>query len=144
LPRLKPDTVQGKSSGINGTAQNSKAKSWKSRLAIIGINAILAILIWVWLSYFYPHKAIDSVAILPFVNTTGDPNVEYLSDGVTEGVINSLSQLRQLRVMARTTVFPYKGRDADPQKVGRDLNVRAVLTGHLFNTAIRCGFRQNS
>src|SRR5205807_10254620 len=74
-------------------------------------------------------KAIDSVDILAFVNTTGDPNVEYLSDGVTEAVINSLSQLRQLRVMARTTVFHYKGRDADPQKVGRDLNVRAVLTG---------------
>ena len=129
LQRLKRDTDTGKSAAITGTAETPKAKSWKSRSAIIGITAILAILIWVWLSYFYPHKAIDSVAILPFVNTTGDPNVEYLSDGVTEGVINSLSQLRQLRVMARTTVFHYKGRDADPQKVGRDLNVRAVLTG---------------
>jgi len=129
LQRLKRDTDTGKSAAITGTAETPKAKSWKSRSAIIGITAILAILIWVWLSYFYPHKAIDSVAILPFVNTTGDPNVEYLSDGVTEGVINSLSQLRQLRVMARTTVFHYKGRDADPQKVGRDLNVRAVLIG---------------
>src|SRR5437588_985581 len=129
LQRLKRDTDTGKSAAITGTAETPKAKSWKSRSAIIGITAILAILVWVWLSYFYPHKAIDSVAILPFVNTTGDPNVEYLSDGVTEGVINSLSQLRQLRVMARTTVFHYKGRDADPQKVGRDLNVRAVLTG---------------
>ncbi|PYX15832.1 MAG: hypothetical protein DMG87_17920 [Acidobacteria bacterium] len=129
LQRLKRDTDTGKSAAITGTAETPKSKSWKSRSAIIGITAILAILIWVWLSYFYPHKAIDSVAILPFVNTTSDPNVEYLSDGVTEGVINSLSQLRQLRVMARTTVFHYKGRDADPQKVGRDLNVRAVLTG---------------
>jgi TolB-like protein len=66
---------------------------------------------------------------LPFMNTSGDPNIDYLSDGVTEGVINSLSQLPQLRVMARSTVFHYKGRDTDPQKVGHDLNVGAVLTG---------------
>jgi TolB-like protein len=77
----------------------------------------------------HSDSGIDSIAVLPFVNSTGDPNVEYLSDGVTEGIINSLSQLRQLRVMARSTVFHYRGRDTDPQKVGHDLKVRAVLTG---------------
>ena len=76
-------------------------------------------------------KAIDSLAILPFANASGDPNLEYLSDGITESLINNLSQLSQLRVMARTTVFAYKGRDADPRKVGQQLKVRAVLTGKL-------------
>jgi TolB-like protein/Tfp pilus assembly protein PilF len=78
---------------------------------------------------FYRRKAIDSIAILPFINMTGDPNVEYISDGVTEGVINSLSELPQLRVIARSTVFHYKGRDTDPQKVGQALKVQTVLTG---------------
>src|SRR5947207_10123471 len=93
----------------------------------------IAALAWIGLFYFSPRfkTPIDSIAVLPFSNATGDANVEYLSDGITEGVINSLSQLPQLRVMARSTVFHYKGRDIDPQKIGRDLNVRAVLTGTL-------------
>lgn len=75
------------------------------------------------------RKAIDSLAILPLVNASGDPNAEYLSDGITESIINSLSQISKLRVMARSTVFRYKGREVDPQTVGRELGVRAVLTG---------------
>jgi TolB-like protein/DNA-binding winged helix-turn-helix (wHTH) protein/Tfp pilus assembly protein PilF len=74
---------------------------------------------------------IDSIAVLPFVNTTGDPEVEYLSDGITEGIICGLSQLPQMRVMARSTVFHYKGPNVDPRRVGHDLSVRAVLTGTL-------------
>jgi TolB-like protein len=65
------------------------------------------------------------------VNTSGDTNAEYLSDGITEGVINSLSRLPQMHVMARSTVFRYKGRSDDPQKIGEDLKVRAVLTGRV-------------
>ncbi len=65
------------------------------------------------------------------MNSSGDPDVEYLSDGITEGIINGLSQLPQMRVLARSTVFRYKGHDADPQKVGHDLAVRAVLAGTL-------------
>ena len=131
LKRLKRDKQTGKAEAVNAAAEIPRVKPrWRLRAAITGISiGGLVLLIWVASVYLYPHKAIDSIAVLPFVTTTGDPNVEYLSDGVTEGVINSLSQLRQLRVMARTTVFHYKGRDSDPQKVGRDLNVRAVLTG---------------
>ena len=73
-------------------------------------------------------KAISSVAVLPFVNV-GDPNTEYLSDGLTDGLINNLSQLPNLKVIARSSVFRFKGREADAQAVGRDLSVRAVLTG---------------
>ncbi len=76
--------------------------------------------------------AIDSVAVLPFVNVSADPQTEYLSDGITESVINNLSQLRSLRVMARSTMFRYKGKEADPQKVGQDLRVRTVLSGRLL------------
>ena len=85
--------------------------------------------------YFYfvvgDKSAIDSIAVLPFANAGADPNTEYLSDGITESLINSLSQLPKLRVVPRSTVFRYKGRDVDPQTVGRELGVRAVLTGKL-------------
>ncbi|HEX8169237.1 MAG TPA: protein kinase [Thermoanaerobaculia bacterium] len=76
-----------------------------------------------------PSKSIDSIAVLPLANATNDPSAEYLTDGITEGVINRLSQLPKLKVMARSTVFRYKNRDVDAQSVGRDLRVRAVLTG---------------
>jgi TolB-like protein/Tfp pilus assembly protein PilF len=76
-------------------------------------------------------EAIDSVAVLPFDNTGGDPDTEYLSDGITESLINSLSQLSDLRVVPRTTVFRYKGSEVDPQQIGRELRVRAVVTGRV-------------
>ncbi len=76
-------------------------------------------------------KAIDSLAVLPLTNASADPDAEYLSDGITESLINSLSQLPKLRVIARTTAFRYKGREPDPQTVGRDLKVGAVLTGRV-------------
>jgi serine/threonine-protein kinase len=82
-------------------------------------------------------KAIDSVAVLPLKNTTSDPESEYLSDGITDGIINQLSQLPKLKVMARSTVFRYKGRDVDPQSVGRELRVRGVLTGRLQHVGNR-------
>jgi serine/threonine protein kinase/tetratricopeptide (TPR) repeat protein len=74
---------------------------------------------------------INSMAVLPFVNGSGSPDTEYLTDGITETLINSLSQLPGLRVSARSLAFRYKGRDVDPQKAGRDLNVRAVITGRI-------------
>jgi len=84
-------------------------------------------------------RNIDSLAVLPFANASADTNAEYLSDGITESIINRLSQLPRLRVMARNAVFRYKGREVNPQEVGRELNVRAVLTGrvlHLENKLI--------
>ncbi len=73
-----------------------------------------------------------SVAVLPFDNQNRDPNIDYLSDGITESIIHSLSQLSQLKVMARSTVFQYKGKEVDPRKVGHDLGVGAVVMGRLF------------
>ena len=71
----------------------------------------------------------DSLAVLPLVNATGDPETEYLSDGISESIINLLSQLPSLRVIPRTTAFRYKGREADLRAIGQSLNVRTVLTG---------------
>ena len=80
--------------------------------------------------------AINSVAVLPFVNDSGDPGAEYLSDGLTESIINSLSQVPDLRVMSRNAVFRFKGSN-DPQAAGRSLNVGAVLTGRLVKVGDR-------
>jgi serine/threonine-protein kinase len=73
---------------------------------------------------------VKSLGILPFVNPSGDPEMEYLTEGITESLINALSPLRKLRVMARSTMFRYRG-DADPQQVGRDLDVTTVLSGKI-------------
>ena len=79
------------------------------------------------------RRRVDSLAVLPLENASQDPEMEYLSDGITEAMINTLSQLPRLRVMARSTVFRYKGRTQDPQAIGRDLSVRAVLTGRVLH-----------
>ncbi len=80
------------------------------------------------------RKAIDSIAVLPMENLSAERETEYLSDGLTESIINNLSQIRRLRVMARSTVFRYKGRASlDPQEIGHELGVRAVLVGRLLH-----------
>jgi eukaryotic-like serine/threonine-protein kinase len=79
-------------------------------------------------------KTIDSLAVLPFENVSRDPDNDYLSDGITGSLINNLATVPKLRVMARSTVFRYKGRDIDPQAVGRELSVRAVLTGRTMQS----------
>jgi TolB-like protein/Tfp pilus assembly protein PilF len=76
-------------------------------------------------------KGIDSLAVLPFFNGSDDLHMEYLSDGITESIMNSLSLLPQLKVIARSTVFRYKGMAVDPREVGRALGVRAVMMGRV-------------
>jgi serine/threonine-protein kinase len=98
------------------------------------LGAIILLLVAGIAYHFYfvwSRPAIDSIAVLPLVNTSNDPNTEYLADGISEALINSLTELQQLKVIARTTAFRYKGREVDPQVVGRELNVRAVLMGRV-------------
>src|SRR5207244_8449404 len=87
-------------------------------------------------AYFYVSRktnaAIQSVAVLPFTNASGNSDIEYLSDGITETLINSLSQLPNLSVKARSTVFHYKGKDVTPQQVGSELSVQGVLNGRFM------------
>ena len=76
--------------------------------------------------------AVESIAVVPFVNQSKDPNSEWISDGLTESIINNLTQLPNLKVIARSSVFRYKGREGDPLAIGKELGVRAVLTGRLM------------
>ena len=143
LKRLKRDTDSGRSGAVSAATAVAVPVAapvpaarpwWRSKVVAVagGIAAIAVLALGAWLALAPARgKAINSVAVLPFANQGNDPNTEYLSDGITEGVINSLSRLPQLRVMARTTVFRYKGREDDPQKIGRDLGVGAVLVGRL-------------
>ena len=101
-------------------------------LAASGVVLAVLLALGAWMAVLHLRGgAIDSLAVLPFVNTSTDQSTEYLSDGITESVIDNLSQLPSLRVMARGTVFRYKGKENDPLKIGRDLRVRAVLSGKL-------------
>src|ERR1051325_6966164 len=77
------------------------------------------------------NAAIKSIAVMPFVNTTGNADLEYLSDGITESLINNLSQISMLSVKARSSTFRYKGKDIEPQQVASDLKVQAVLNGRV-------------
>ena len=85
-------------------------------------------------AYFYGiggGRRIDSLAVMPFTNASGSPDLEYLSDGITDSLINSLTRVPNLSVKARSSVFTYKGKDVSPQQVAKDLAVEAVLNGRL-------------
>jgi TolB-like protein len=97
--------------------------------AVVAI--ILAASAYIYVSSGEGAAAKNSIAVLPFQNASGDPDVEYLSDGITESLINSLSQLPNVRVMARSTMFSFKGKETNPQEVGRQLGVDTVLTGRV-------------
>ncbi len=106
----------------------------RRKRSVAMIVVVIAIIGAASLAYFYfgrTRQAIDSIAVLPFANAANDANTEYLTDGITESLINNLSQLPNLKVIARSSVFRYKGREVDPQAVGRELGVRAVLTGRI-------------
>ena len=98
-------------------------------LVILGAAALAASAIY----YFWPRgeAAIDSIAVLPFDNKSADPEAEYLSDGITDGLINNLSQLPGMKVIAHSSVFRFKNAAGDPAEVGRQLRVRALVTGRI-------------
>ncbi len=99
------------------------------------ITASFLLLAVIGLAYWFfvprPVSAIESIAVLPFVNASGNADVEYLSDGMSESLINSLSELPHLSVKARSSVFQYKGKEIQPQRVAADLSVQAILSGHV-------------
>src|SRR3984893_7672313 len=156
LKRLKREIESGKSATLIASAaalgeagaipspassaafpvSEATPRSWWRRRAVLGgagvaLLARLAGAGWIYPSRVSGGETIDSLAVLPFVNGSGDPNMEYLSDGITESLINSLSQLPHLKVMSRDSVFHYKGKDADAETLGRDLGVRAVFKGRI-------------
>ena len=104
------------------------------RGALVALATIVLALgaIFAYVSYSNTRaQAISSVAVLPFANVSGDPNMEYLSDGISESLINALSQLPQLKVIARSSAFKYKGKEVDPQEAAKALGVQAIVTGRV-------------
>ncbi|HEX6731329.1 MAG TPA: protein kinase [Pyrinomonadaceae bacterium] len=135
-------TVSG-SSRSNATVSErlpaSSAEYIVGRIARHKSLAILLLLLLVGIIggalYFSGRRgesAIDSIAVLPFVNQSRDQDTEYVSDGLTESIINSLTQFRNIRVIARSSVFHYKGKETDPLAIGKELGVRALLTGRVM------------
>src|SRR6266487_2290825 len=127
---------------IGVAGRRSRGGAW---VYIVLLGAVLSIGLFFLARYTASRKQTDSaakqrgaevpaqsIAVLPFDNQNRDPNTDYLSDGIPESIIHSLSQLPQLRVMARSTVFQYKGKEVDPRKVGHDLGVGAVVMGRLL------------
>jgi eukaryotic-like serine/threonine-protein kinase len=103
-----------------------RGKLWIAAAIVFSLAAAVATFFWLRTG----KSSISSVAVLPFANDMGSDS-EYLADGITEDVINNLAQLPNVRVIARSTVFRYKGQNADPQQVGQTLKVEAVLTGRI-------------
>ncbi len=107
----------------------------KGRRVIVVLAALVAVSfiagVYTYWSRGRKAASIQSIAVMPFVNESGNADVEYLSDGMTETLIGSLSQLPNLNVKARSSVFRYKGKDADAKAVGRELNVQAILNGRV-------------
>jgi len=99
------------------------------------VAVVVAVLILVGgffgFKYLSPAKQIESIAVMPFVNESKNEDVEYLSDGMTETLIKSLSELPNLNVKPRATVFRYKGKDTDLKTIGKELNVEAILSGRV-------------
>jgi eukaryotic-like serine/threonine-protein kinase len=150
----KASNVSASQTGENATAilpasiqtQNSLPQQTSSAEYLVGEvkkhkpgvalgSIILLALVGFGYWYFFNRAAninqIESIAVMPFVNESGNPEVEYLSDGMTETLIKSLSQLPNLSVKSRSTVFYYKGKETSPKKIGEELNVQAVLLGRV-------------
>jgi serine/threonine protein kinase len=142
LQRLIRDTDSARAMPFTtGQASRQRLRRLWPHLVWAGILAVLLILFGLNVGNLRDRvfggasqARIESIAVLPFANLSNDPKTEYLSDGITESIINSLSQIPNLAVMSRNTVFRYKGQTTDSQKVGRDLHVRAILTGRLIQT----------
>jgi len=130
LQRLKRDTESAKA--VSTGSAPPRSSLWTMVMGAIALVAVIAV-IAVAAFYYGGGRGtrINSVAVLPFANATGDPSMEYLSDGITEGVIDRLSGLPTVKVISRTSAFHFKGRDIEPQKVAEELGVDALVTGRV-------------
>jgi serine/threonine-protein kinase len=138
VERSRPPEITLGSATLDATASGKARQTMPTtgrqarRLRLLIVLAILVVIAVVvsYVVYFSKREAvINSIAVLPFVNTTADPNTEYISDGMTESIVNSLSKLPNLKIISLISVAGYKGKQIDPQAVGREMNVRAVLVG---------------
>jgi serine/threonine protein kinase len=131
LKRLRRDSSSARVDAVNAEPVKAPRRKWLVPAMAAVAAVVLLALAWFFWKGRPDQKEISSIAVLPFVNASNDANVEYLSDGLTESLINNLSQVQNLAVMSRSSVFRYKGRDVDPQAVAKDLKVQAVVTGRV-------------
>jgi TolB-like protein len=126
-----PTTILPERPEADRTQALRKPKSL--RVVMVSVFAILIIAAATY-AYYVTRKSntvISTIAVMPFVNASGNADVEYLSDGMTETLISSLSQLPKLSVRPRSTVFRYKGKETNLQTIAKELNVQAILTGRV-------------
>jgi TolB-like protein/Tfp pilus assembly protein PilF len=132
---LKATTLDERQQTATADNRNDSITIKKSNVnkALIGVLAVLLIsaIGLFGYKYFSPNKQIESIAVMPFVNESGNAEVEYLSDGMTEMLIKSLSNLPNLNVKPRSSVFRYKGKNTDLQTIAKELRVQAILTGRV-------------
>jgi serine/threonine protein kinase/TolB-like protein/Flp pilus assembly protein TadD len=136
--RTVPTPAERASAATTARATHPTSIWRRAALPVLALVAV-ALLAGGALAYYRlrPRSQIDSIAVLPFANAANDPNLDYQADGLTEELINSLTQAPNLKVMARATVFRYKGRALDPQEIGKELGVRAVLMGRVVRNGDR-------
>ena len=126
-----PTTVLRDTATPNTTRELAKSQS---RGVVFGLIALVILGVVIGGYFYFSRKttaAIQSIAVMPFINESGNSDVEYLSDGMTETLINSLSQVPGVSVKARSSVFRYKGKDADTRNIAKDLGVQALLSGRI-------------
>jgi serine/threonine-protein kinase len=136
LKALKQDLEFGeKVRRLSTTGSPPRGARFSRRTALFSVSivgiAFAALAVWFFSGPLFGSPDIESVAVLPFVNASGDPELDYLSDGMTESLINALARLPDLSVKARSMVFRYKGKEVDPQEVASALSVEAVVNGRL-------------
>jgi serine/threonine protein kinase len=137
LKRLKRDTESAKvlsQSGRSATSapEHPKLGRWAVLIGVASLVIVLTLAFLLRGRFSGAGTPVDSLAVLPFTNPNPSPDSEYLTDGITESLISSLSQLPQIKVMSRNSVFHFKGKDADVQTVASALRVRAVVTGRVI------------
>jgi serine/threonine protein kinase len=133
LKRLNRQTESGKSSATvpAATPKPSARNYWIAAIAVLFIAIVIAG-IWYWHASTKPSTPqIESIAVIPFASAGGNADTDFLSDGITESLIDSLTHVPQLKVKSRNSVFRYKGKDVDAQQVGKELAVDALLTGRV-------------
>ena len=134
LPSESPTRTLDPYADPAGFVQSPYEALERNRAIAVGIGVVLVAALAVGTYLYYNQgssKQIESIAVMPFVNESVNADVEYLSDGMTETLINSLSQIPNLSVKARSSVFRYKGKEFDPKKIAAELNVQAILTGRI-------------
>src|SRR5688572_17035683 len=136
-PQINSSTSDNTEPSVHSNDSPEKKGFFTTRAArpLVASVIVIALLVGGFVAFRYvgpgSSKQIDSIAVMPFINESGNADVEYLADGLTESLINSLSNLPNLSVKARNSVFRYKGTDIDERRVGRELSIQAMVLGRL-------------